>query len=149
MTQPARLPGRCLCGAVEFALLPPLDFVAHCHCKSCRRAHGAAFVTWTSVPLERFEWIQGRERVRWYRSSETIEWGFCEACGSSMLYRAIAPGHPESPKTDRMYVTVASIDGELGQQPSAHVSFEEHVSWFHPRDLVPKYRGKGEAPIDE
>lgn len=134
--------GRCFCGAVRVALRGPLDFVAHCHCASCRASHAAAFVTWTSVPLERFT-LDGAEHVRWYRSSATIEWGFCGTCGSSLLYRAIATGHPEAPKLDRMYVTVASLEGPLEQEPAAHVSFEEHVAWFTPGDAVPKYRGKG------
>jgi hypothetical protein len=42
--------GACLCGAVQFELQLPATWVAHCHCTMCRRAHGAAFVTWVSVP---------------------------------------------------------------------------------------------------
>lgn len=141
------LVGGCLCGAVQLRLEKPLDFVAHCHCASCRAAHGAAFVTWTSVPSERFE-LRGEEHVRWYRSSPTIEWGFCGVCGSSMLYRAIAAGHPEEPALDRYYVTVASLRGELGMEPGSHVSFEEHVPWFNPGDKVPKFRGKRVAQME-
>ena len=45
--------GRCLGGAVGFVVEGELDFVAHCHSRSCRLAHAAAYVTWTSVPRER------------------------------------------------------------------------------------------------
>jgi hypothetical protein len=133
--------GRCLCGAVAIALEPPTDFVNHCHCESCRRSHGAAFVTWTSVPLERFAFEHGEDRVRWYRSSQWIEWGFCERCGSSLLYRAVGEGHPEHPQVDRVYVTAASLDG-LDRSPTAHVSFEERVEWLAIGDELPKRRGK-------
>jgi len=139
--------GRCLCGDVAVELEGPLDFVAHCHCTSCRRAHAAAFVTWTSVPLARFE-LRG-EHVRWYRSSETIEWGFCPRCGSSMLYRAVAAGHPEEPKIDRMYVAVAALVDPPDLAPAAHVSYEEHVPWFTPGDALPKHRGKTSERLDE
>jgi hypothetical protein len=145
--QPIR--GRCLCGAVEFALTPPTDFFAHCHCQSCRLAHGAGLTSWTSVPLDRFTVLGGAERISWYRSSECIEWGFCGICGSSMLYRAVREGHPESPRLDRMYVTVASLLDPMDREPQAHVSYEERVPWLQFTDSVPKHRGKTDERIDE
>jgi hypothetical protein len=117
--QVADVRGGCLCGAVAFTLTPPTDFVAHC--QSCRRSHGAAVVTWTSVPNERFELRAGSESLAWYRSLEWIEWGFCRACGSSMLDRA----------------------------PSAHVSYEERVPWLSFPDGLPKHLGKTDETIPE
>jgi hypothetical protein len=140
--------GRCLCGAVAFELTPPTDFCSHCHCESCRLAHGAAFVTWTSVPLDRFRFTAGASRVTWYRSSATIEWGFCATCGSSSLYRADTAGHPETPKLDRMYVAVGSLLDPLDREPGAHVSFEERLPWMRAHGL-PAYRGKGVEPITD
>ena len=146
-TEPIR--GRCLCGAVQFRLRPPTDFSAHCHCHSCRLAHGAPFVTWTSVPVDRFELDCPEDAVRWYRSSEWILWGSCRTCGSSMLYRADRAGHPESPRLDRIYVTVASLIDPLDREPDAHVSYEEHVPWLRLTDGLPKHRGKtGETVPD-
>ncbi len=150
MTTPTPHPlvGTCLCGAVRIRLTPPTDFVAHCHCRSCRLAHGAAFVTWTSVPRERFDFDAGESDVRWHRSSPHIEWGFCATCGSSLLYRAVAAGHPEAPKLDRMYVTAASLDA-LDRAPAVHVSYEEHVPWLRMTDGLPKHRGKTDTTIPE
>ena len=115
--------GRCLCGRVEFRIELPTDFLAHCHCESCRRSHGAAFVSWTGVPHDRFELVRGEDDLRWYRSSEWILWGFCGNCGSSMLYRADRPGHrlaeghlDASPLTPRPVFgdrgTIAADEGE-------------------------------------
>src|SRR5690606_34943450 len=36
----------CFCGAIRIDAELPSKWVAHCHCTMCRRAHGAAFVTW-------------------------------------------------------------------------------------------------------
>ena len=41
--------GKCLCGAVRFRMRFPSKWVAHCHCTMCRRAHGAAFVTFRAA----------------------------------------------------------------------------------------------------
>lgn len=146
-SRPRPVAGRCLCGAVGFTVTPPTDFVAHCHCASCRLAHAAPLVTWTSVPVERFALLRGEAGVIWYASSETIEWGFCGRCGSSMFYRARAAGHPEAPRTDRMYVTVGSLDGPLDREPSEHVSYEERT--VRVPDGLPKRRGKTSEPLPE
>jgi len=134
---------------VQFELEPPTDFCAHCHCQSCRLSHGAAFVTWTSVPLERFAFVSGEEAVSWYRSSESILWGSCARCGSSMLYRADKAGHPESPKLDRMYVTAASLIDPLDREPAVHVSYEERLSWSRWHDGLPKHRGKTDETMPD
>ena len=55
--------GRCLCGEVRYevsGLSPPLN----CHCRYCRRAHGAAFVTVAATARDRFRWTAGEDRVR-------------------------------------------------------------------------------------
>jgi len=51
--------GSCHCGAVRFVARFPSRFVAHCHCASCRRAHGAAFVTWAGFPSSQVEVTEG------------------------------------------------------------------------------------------
>lgn len=149
MSSPAPLRGRCLCGEVAFEVTPPTRFVSHCHCESCRLSHGAAFVTWTSVPLERFRVVSGEALLRWYHSSAHIAWGFCSRCGSSCLYRAVSEGHHEAPNVDRMYVTAASLIDPLDREPAAHVSWEERVPWLRIRDGLPKHRGKTAEVMDE
>jgi len=144
-----RIRGRCLCGAVALALRPPTDFCAHCHCESCRRSHAAALVTWTSVPLERFELTKGEAAIRWYGSSATIEWGFCGTCGTSMLYRATAEGHPEGPRVGHMYVAVGCLVDPLDRAPAVHVSYEERVAWLRVADDLPKHRGKTSEVMGE
>ena len=56
-----RYEGACLCGQVRFAIVPPTKWCAHCHCTMCRRAHGAAFVTWIGVPEAQFDFLHGRD----------------------------------------------------------------------------------------
>lgn len=142
------LSGHCVCGAVAIELTPPTDFLSFCHCETCRRSHGAAFVAWTSVPLDRFRFERGEARVRWYASSQWIRWGFCDTCGSRMLYLVEKPGHPEAPKLDRMYVAAGCLDGPLDRTAQAHVSYEERVPWYTCGDALPKYRGKGVERMD-
>ena len=138
---PMQLEGRCGCGAVTYRLEGPTDFAAHCHCASCRGFSGAAFLTWTSVPRERFQ-LDGAEAVRWHRSSEAILWGFCGTCGTTLFYEADGEGHPEQPRTGAIYVTVGSLQSPLDREAMGHVSYEEHVAWFEPGDGLPRFVGK-------
>jgi hypothetical protein len=137
--------GRCLCGAVEFELVPPLSPIKHCHCQSCRLSRGVAFVTWTSVAMERFAIRNGE--VSWYRSSPAVRWGFCRICGSSLFYIADDEGHPDAPEPGHVYVSVGSLTGALTDAPVAHVSYEERVSWHQTKDALPKFCGKTDNRI--
>lgn len=126
--------GRCFCGGIRFRLEPPTDFASHCHCESCRRSHAAPFVTWTSVPPDRFVLESGAELVREYRSSPQVAWEFCQRCGSSLFYK-----HLETP--EKVYVAVAALD-RLDRPVEGHASYEEHAPWLDLREEVPRYVGK-------
>ena len=133
----SKVQGRCFCGAIQFELTFPTDMCSHCHCESCRRAHGAAFVTWTGAPKTQFKFLVGQEKIKRYKSSQAVHWGFCSDCGASFLYE-----HDQVP--DKIWVTVASLTGPLDRAPDGHVSFEEHVDWFTVADGLPRYREKSE-----
>ncbi len=132
--------GRCFCGNVQFELTFPSDMCGHCHCESCRRSHSAAFVTWTGVPRTQFKFLSGEDQIKKYQSSAVARWGFCSNCGTSFLYE-----HEQTP--DRVWITVASLTGQLDRKPENHVSFEEHVNWFTINDNLPRYREKSDEQI--
>jgi hypothetical protein len=74
--------GGCLCGAVRYrAGADPLRAVI-CHCGLCRRASGAAFLSFVHFPVAAFEWTQGTPDR--YRSSTWAERLFCARCGSTL-----------------------------------------------------------------
>ena len=115
--------GGCLCGAVRFSAAFPTLFCAHCHCAWCRRAHGAAFVTWFGVPAAAFSITRGSDRIVWFRSSPQSERGFCGVCGSTLLFRSsLAPGE--------MHVALACADGPIDRAPSVHIFDEARVPWI-------------------
>ena len=127
----ATVPGRCLCGAVAFECTLPSKWVAHCHCSLCRRAHGAAFVTWAGFEQSRFRCTAGEQQLRWYRSTPEAERGFCAHCGSTLLFRSSRwPGE--------IHVAVANLDAPLDRAPQAHVYWNSHVDWYVPADELPK-----------
>jgi hypothetical protein len=131
MTRSDTAVGRCQCGAVRFAAHLPTKWVAHCHCTMCRRAHGAAFVTWVGVADTSFELTDPDGVLRWYASSPGAQRGFCSRCGSMLFFRSQRwPGET--------HVVRASFDSELDREPQVHVFYDTRVSWFEVNDALPK-----------
>ncbi|MGG5820518.1 GFA family protein [Falsiroseomonas sp. HW251] len=115
--------GGCLCGAVRFRVGLPSNWVAHCHCSLCRRAHGAAFVTWMSAAVDSLTLQEGSEAaLRWHESSPGAARGFCRDCGSPMLFRSEAwPAE--------IHVAAAALDDGPDRAPQVHAFWDTHVAW--------------------
>ena len=115
--------GACHSGAVRFVARFPSRFVAHCHCASCRRAHGAAFVTWVGFPSAQVEVTSGREDLAAHESSPNTRRSFCRVCGSKLFFESDKwPGET--------HVALAAFDDPVDRAPQGDVFFEEHVSWL-------------------
>ncbi|MGB1014589.1 MAG: GFA family protein [Nannocystaceae bacterium] len=123
--------GRCLCGDVRFQATPPTLFFAHCHCRWCQSAHGAAFVSWVGLAEKRFEIVAGNQQVRWYKSTPQSSRGFCSHCGTTLLFTSeLCPGE--------VHVTRTSLEGELDRSPQLHCFFDQHVDWVTIADELPR-----------
>lgn len=123
--------GRCQCGALQFSVRFPTKWIAHCHCTMCRRAHGAAFVTWVGVDETAFELPDPDGLLRWYASSPQAQRGFCARCGSMLLFRSTRwPGE--------IHVVRANFDSPLDREPQAHVFYDTRVPWVEVNDALPK-----------
>ena len=122
--------GGCLCGAVRYrARADPLRVVS-CHCGMCRRASGAAFLTFVHFPAGGFEWIGG-EPTR-YRSSAEAERGFCAICGSTLSMH-------ESVLADRVQISLGSLDRPDLVRPDDHVWTRSQLPWLNLVDDRPRF----------
>ena len=129
--------GSCLCGAVRYTATPPTLFCAHCHCRYCRRAHGAAFVTWLGVSESAFELTAGDDELRWYASSPQSRRGFCSVCGTTLFYSSTL-------NPDEIHIALATADGPIDQEPQAHVFSDHQVPWIQLGDDLPRYTNDSE-----
>lgn len=114
--------GSCLCGAVRFSAVQPAQWVAHCHCTRCQRAHGAPFVTWVGFLAPAVEITSPEDTLRWYETAEGAGRGFCGHCGSPMFFRS--PRYP-----GELHIARALFHTELEQWPTSNVFFGSHAPW--------------------
>ena len=128
---PTQASGACLCGELRFSFDLPSKWVAHCHCSLCRRAHGAAFVTWIGVHSQGFRLDDPQQRLHWYASSEGARRGFCANCGSTLFFESARwPGET--------HIVLANVDTPVDRTPQAHVFFDTHVPWVELSDSLPR-----------
>ncbi len=123
--------GACLCNQLQYEVTLPSKWVAHCHCSRCRRAHGAAFVTWAAVSDWNFRIARGAEFLTWHRSSPEAQRGFCNQCGTPLFFRSTRwPGET--------HFTVASLTTPIDKAPQMHVFWDTHVEWVVLGDRLPR-----------
>jgi hypothetical protein len=109
----------------------------------CRRVHGAAFVTWFSVPQDRFRILEGGDHLVRHESSSHGVRSFCGVCGSSLFYETSE--HP-----DQIDVVLANMLGPIDREPQVHVYFSDRVAWIDGADALPRVGGaSGLEPIDD
>ena len=123
--------GRCFCGHVRYELFGEPVFACHCHCESCRRAAGAAFVTWVSFARDGFALTSGT--IAEYRSSPGVRRGHCAACGTTITYWS-------DKRPGEIDIAVASLDDATGIEPSAHIWVEDKPQWLVINDDLPQYK---------
>ena len=136
-----KIDGACLCESLRFEVTPPTKWCAHCHCSMCRRAHGAAVVTWFGVPVSSFRLTAGADLLKWYQSSTQARRGFCSRCGSTLFFEGERwPGE--------IHIARASVPGKIDREPAAHVYFDIHVDWLGFNDSLKKLGGTtGTEPL--
>jgi len=143
------LKGRCLCGATTLSIQLPVDFVSHCHCESCRRAHGAAFVSWFGVAANRCHVSSLHDApMQTYESSPGAFRSFCSRCGTPLVMRYTADHAEFGAATEHVYVPLAVMDEPVDKLPDSHVSFEERADWFPFSDDLPRFFGKSDELAD-
>jgi hypothetical protein len=80
--------GRCLCGAVTYAVSGPLRPVLDCHCERCRRFTGHHLAA-TSAKVADVAIEDRTGQLTWF-PVPGAEYGFCRTCGGSLFWRAEA-----------------------------------------------------------
>jgi ADP-ribosyl-[dinitrogen reductase] hydrolase len=119
------LSGSCLCGAVAYEVDANLERIAHCHCRTCRKTHGAAFSSVTAVPRERFRWTRGEDALSAYESSPGKFRRFCGRCGSHIVAERVAQ--------PVVLLRLGCLDTTVGERPQLHIWRSEAASWYDPK----------------
>ena len=123
--------GRCFCGAIHFEVNGVAQYACFCHCESCRRAAGGAFVPWATFAKDAFVVTKGALLL--HHSAPDVTRGLCATCGSSLTYEH-ANRHGE------IDVTLTSFDDPGAFEPVAHIWVADKLPWVEINDGLPQYQ---------
>lgn len=123
--------GSCLCGQVRFELANAPQFINHCHCSMCRKAHGAAFGSFLHADASGFRWLAGQSLVEGYRSSPGNVRAFCRVCGSNLPVLEEEDAH--------VVIPAGSLDDDPGVRPVVHIHTASKAPWFEITDGLPRF----------
>ncbi len=116
----AGLAGGCQCGAVRYRLIAEPTGANICHCRMCQKASGSPFMAFGGVRMSEFVVTAGV--VSTFASSDIAERGFCAQCGTPLTYRGLG--------SDRVSVTLGSLDDPNAVEPATQLGAESKVSWL-------------------
>lgn len=123
--------GTCLCETITFEVKAHFQFLGHCHCRICRKSHGANHATQGLVGPSDLTVTAGEPSLKSFASSPHYERFFCERCGTRLF---------NSPK-DRSFYSVALnvLDGDPDLHPNFHTYVRSKAPWVQLQDDHPKF----------
>ena len=122
--------GGCQCGAVRYRLSAEPTGANICHCRMCQKASGGPMMAFGGVRLSEFFVSSGA--IATFSSSDIAERGFCARCGTPLTYRELG--------SDRVSVTLGSLDEPGAVAPLTQLGVESKVSWLVRSLSLPEIR---------
>lgn len=128
--------GGCYCGAVRYQISGRPVWSGHCHCRSCQRALGGAFVTWSKVARDDFEVTKGTIKI--IEKSPGTSRGFCGDCGTTLTYAADVEVEGQDWSGDAWFAA-STLDDPSVAEPQAHIFVSHQQRWVTLADGLPAF----------
>jgi hypothetical protein len=123
--------GKCLCGAVHYAVEDGFAYAANCHCSNCRRATGSAFKPFAGIARDKLNLTRGADQLMIF-GGETAHDAHCGRCGS-LLYSVVRDG-------TFVHVTMGTLVDDPAIRPTAHIFVGSKAPWFNITDDLAQYQ---------
>jgi hypothetical protein len=126
----APVEGGCLCGAVRYVARATHREGYYCHCRMCQSAVGNTRAAFFNLRKDEVTWTAGSPT--YYASSAMARRGFCGRCGTPFSFEYLA--------SERMDLSVGSLDDPSAFLPKSHFAIESRVASWHVEDGLPGAR---------
>ena len=136
MTNPEKpsdrsLAGKCLCGAVHYAVADEFVYAANCHCSNCRRTTGSAFKPFAGIGRNGLRIIKGEDNLMIVGEANAND-THCSLCGS-LLYSVVRDGA-------FVHVAMGTLVDDPSIRPRAHIFVGSKAPWFTITDDLAQYQ---------
>ncbi|EPJ50743.1 MAG: hypothetical protein OFPI_19490 [Osedax symbiont Rs2] len=113
--------GSCLCGKVMYQISGEVGDIIHCHCQSCRKAHGSAFSSVAMVSDNDFH-LSSETPLSEYESSPGKYRCFCSHCGTQI--------YAKRENTEHIILRLGSLDDDPDATEKQHIWVSQKASWY-------------------
>ena len=120
----SRATGGCACRGVRYRVSGPIRHVVNCHCEPCRRITGHFMAATSAHPDDVAFDASGT--LRWYDRTGSVQYGFCERCGSTLFWRA-------ADKPSSLAIAAGTLDQPTGLHTELAL-FGDEAGDYHSRD---------------
>ncbi|WP_112480370.1 GFA family protein [Vibrio variabilis] len=121
--------GSCLCGSVKYEISGQIGDIVHCHCQTCRKAHGSAFSSVGAVEAKDFS-ILGADSLKSFESSKGKFRYFCSNCGTQI--------YAKREKAEHIILRLGSLDSDITSLEKEHIWVSQKASWYNPKLKLPQ-----------
>jgi hypothetical protein len=131
------LTGGCLCGAVRYRATPEHREGYYCHCRMCQLAFGNTRAAFVNLRKDQVQWLTAPPAS--YASSKLARRGFCANCGTPLSFEYV--------DSERMDLSVGSLDDPGAVKPSSHFAVESRIAAWHAQDGLAEQRLDAYEPL--
>ena len=110
--------------------------MGHCHCRMCRKFHGAAFSTFAEAKKKDFHWVKGKKFLKSYQAENGTIRQFCKNCGSSLIFQAL---HTSDEENETVEFSLGTLDDNIELKPDAHIFAGYKANWVEICDDLPQF----------
>ena len=125
------LSGKCLCGAVRYAVADEFLYAANCHCSNCRRATGSAFKPFAGIARDKLSIAKGEDNLLIFGDESSAHDVHCKTCGS-LLFSVVRDGA-------YVHVAMGTLVDDASIRPTAHIFVGSKARWHTIADGLPQY----------
>lgn len=122
--------GSCLCGNVKYEISGLIGDIVHCHCQTCRKAHGAAFSSVANVNDSDFKLVSD-VALGCYESSPGKNRYFCPTCATQL--------YAKKDNTKHIVLRLGSLDDDPNAKEKNHIWVSQKASWYSLNSHLPEY----------
>ncbi|WP_369857856.1 GFA family protein [Candidatus Thalassolituus haligoni] len=122
--------GSCLCGNVKYEISGQIGDIVHCHCQTCRKAHGSAFSSVAGVQNSDFKLV-GDVKLGCYESSPGKNRYFCPNCATQI--------YAKKDGTKHIVLRLGSLDGDPKSKELNHIWVSQKASWYSLKSNLPEH----------
>lgn len=123
--------GSCLCGSVRVALTGEPTDVTLCHCTTCQKNGGGAFMAAVGGRRDQVRIDDRAGTLAYWRTGPETRRSFCRRCGTPVGF------HQDDPQRDRITVWRSLFDDPTGLEPTGQIWTDSRPDWVCRVEALP------------